>query len=137
MKFSRTSEYAIRVMVYLADHRDSLYSVAHLHQKLKVPSKYLGRLMSNLATAGLVESVQGKQGGFRICNTCEPIFLYQIIEVVEGLSDYDRCVLGFEACSDEHPCSLHEYWLPHLTGIKQMLYTVNLQDLARTKINRY
>ena len=137
MKFSKTTEYAIRVMVYLSDNRDSLYPVSKLHQLLKVPSKYLGKLMSSLATAGLVESVQGKRGGFRICPSCEPIYLYQIIELVEGLSDYDRCVLGFDSCSGDNPCSLHQYWLPHLNGIKKMLYSVNLQDLANNEINKF
>ena len=137
MKFSKTTEYAIRVMVFLSDHRDALYSANKLHHSLKVPYKYLSRLMSKLAAAGLVESVQGKQGGFRICPACEPIYLYQIIDVVDGLSDYNRCVLGFEECSDENPCSLHNVWLPHLKGIKDMLYNVNLQDLANKDMVKY
>ena len=82
---------------------------------------------------GKARSSGGMQGGFRICQSCEPIFLYQIIDVVDGLSDYDRCVLGFDTCSEENPCSLHQHWLPHLNGIKKMIYSVNLQDL--TEIN--
>ncbi len=137
MKFSKTTEYAIRVMVYLSDHREFLYSVNKLHLLLNVPYKYLGRLMSKLASAGLVESVKGKDGGYRICDSCEPIYLYQIVEVVDGLSDYSRCVLGFDECSDENPCSLHKEWLPHLSGIKEMLYNVNLKDLAKKEIYKY
>jgi len=137
MRFSKTTEYAIRVIVFLSDHRSELYSVNKLHQKLNVPYKYLGRLMSKLAASGLVEVAQGKQGGFRINSNREPIYLYQIIDVVEGLADYERCVLGFPTCSDENPCSLHKYWLENLEGIKKMVYEVSLQDLAREKSIKY
>ena len=130
MKFSKTTEYAIRVMVFLSDHRDDLYSVNNMHKTLNIPYKYLGRLMSKLAANRLVEAVQGKQGGFRLNKTREPIFLYQVIEVVEGLGDYQRCVLGFDTCSSENPCSLHGHWLEPLGKIKQMIYEIDLQSLS-------
>jgi Rrf2 family protein len=137
MRFAKTTEYAIRVMVYLADHRDGLYSVNKLHKLLNVPYKYLGRLMSKLAVAGLVEAVQGKQGGFKLNAHREPIFLSEIIDTVEGLEDYDRCVLGFESCSDENPCSLHKFWLDHLKGINKMLHETSLKDLSEEGVFKY
>ena len=136
MRFAKTSEYAIRVMVFLSDHRDGLYSVNKLHQLLNVPYKYLGRLMSKLAVAGLVEAVQGKQGGFRLNSAREPIYLSDIIDIVEGLDDYNRCVLGFEACSDENPCSLHQFWLKHLESINKMLYKTSLSDLSAAGVSK-
>jgi len=130
MRFTKTTEYAIRVMAFLANHRDSLYSVNQLHKSLDVPYKYLGRLMSKLAVNGIVESVQGNRGGYRVNHSREPIFLYEIIDTVEGLEDYNRCILGFEKCSGDNPCALHEQWLPHIEGIKKMLYEVSLKDLS-------
>ena len=137
MKFSKTTEYAIRVMVFLSDHRNDLYSVAKMHEALNISYKYLGRLMSKLATAGLVESVQGKHGGFRINTSREPIFLSEVIEVVDGLNDYQRCVLGFKTCSNENPCSLHQHWLEPRDKIKQMIYNVDLKSLSCQRSIKY
>ena len=137
MKFSKTTEYAIRVMVFLSDHRDELYSVNRMHSVLNISYKYLGRLMSKLAAAGLVEVLQGKQGGFRINRSREPIYLYQVIEVVEGLGNYQRCVLGFKSCSSENPCSLHQHWLEPLEKIKNMIYEVDLRSLSEREQMKY
>ena len=54
MKLSKTSEYAIRVLVFLAGNPGKRYSVNRLHLELNLPYKYLGRLMSNLAEAEIV-----------------------------------------------------------------------------------
>jgi Rrf2 family protein len=133
MKFSKTTEYAIRVMVFLANHTEQRYSVNELHKALNVPYKYLGRLMHRLSAAGLVEVLQGKQGGYRIIRNLGSIYLHQIIDVVEGLHDYQRCVLGFDECSDENPCSLHGFWMEHRERLKEMIYSTTLAELNKTK----
>jgi len=132
MRFSKTTEYAIRVMVFLANHTEQRYSVNELHKVLGVPYKYLGRLMNRLSAANLVEVMQGKQGGYRITQNLASIYLYQIVGVVEGLDDYQRCVLGFDECSDDNPCSLHKFWMEHRERIKNMIYTTTLADLNKT-----
>jgi len=137
MRFAKTTEYAIRVMVCLSHNRDEMFSVNHLHTLLNIPYKYLGKLMTKLATAGLVEVTQGKQGGYQLNTNRAPIFLEEIINIVEGLDDYDRCILGFEECSDETPCSLHTFWVKHKNGINQMIQNVSLEDLYKTRNFKY
>ncbi len=137
MKFNKTTEYAIRVMVFLADHKDERYSVNQLHQILKIPYKYLGRLMHKLSAAGLAHVTQGKQGGYRIFQDLSRIYLYEIVGVVEGLEDYQRCVLGFPECSSENPCSLHHIWIERQESIKEMIYNTTLADLKGDANTKY
>lgn len=129
MRFQKTTEHAIRVMVFLAKHREERYSARALHEALDIPYKYLGRLMSKLADAKLVDVEQGSLGGYQITRSLESIYLFQIAELVEGLEDYQRCILGFQECSDENPCSLHRQWIPHRDNIKNMLFETSLADL--------
>jgi Rrf2 family protein len=129
MRFQKTTEYAIRVMVYLANNPENRYSVRMLHKKLKISYKYLGQLMYLLNQAGLVNVRQGKQGGYRINDQRPPIYLYEIIGVVEGLENYDRCILGFDECSAENPCSLHQFWLVYKERLRDMIFNTNLEDL--------
>lgn len=137
MRFQKTTEYAIRVMVFLADHDAQRYSVNALSKSLKIPYKYLGRLMNKLSSAGLVEVAQGKHGGYHISQSLQTIYLYNIVGVVEGLDNYDRCVLGFPECSDENPCSLHQIWLLRQETIKEMLYNTSLADLQKDRPGKY
>ncbi|MGD9900464.1 MAG: Rrf2 family transcriptional regulator [Calditrichaceae bacterium] len=137
MRLYKTSEYAIRVLVYLANHKDGLHSTNKLHKLLNIPYKYLGRLMSKLAAAGFIESVQGKVGGYRLILDEKSIYLYQIVDIVEGMETADRCILGFDSCSDSNPCSLHKYWAPLRESINGMYYNVSLADLANDPNIRY
>lgn len=137
MRFQKTTEYAIRVMVFLADHPDQRYSVNQLHRILEIPYKYLGRLMHKLSGAGLVDVAQGKQGGYRILKNLAELYLYEIVGVVEGLDDYEGCVLGFPECSSENPCPLHKLWLERQESIKEMIYNTTLADLHGDVHTRY
>ena len=137
MRFQKTTEYALRVMVYLWNNTDELYSVNRLHKILDIPYKYLGRLMHTLTGAGFLEVVQGKMGGYQINQQKSQIYLYEIIGAIEGLESYERCVLGFPECSNENPCSLHNIWLKNQQNLKEMVYNTNLTDLSRDKNFKY
>lgn len=129
MRFQKTTEYAIRVMIFLANNRQERFSASELAKRLRIPYKYLTHLMSKLADAGLLDVRQGVKGGYRIIRDLNRIYLYQIAELVEGLEDYQRCVLGFPECSDDHPCALHSRWIEHREAIKAMIYETTLADL--------
>lgn len=136
MKLSKTAEYAIRVMCHLAQDHVKIYSVYQLHKQLKIPYKYLGKLMHNLAEAHLLEPSQGKQGGYRLARKDSRIYLYEIIGVVEGLDDYQRCILGFAECSNENPCALHTHWLQLREKMQDLVYNVSLAELRETTKNK-
>ncbi|RMD88656.1 MAG: Rrf2 family transcriptional regulator [Calditrichaeota bacterium] len=131
MRFQKTTEHAIRVMTYLAVNRDKKFSVKTLHEELNIPYKYLGRLMSKLSQAGLVKVEQGKYGGYQIARDLDKIYLYEVVGVVEGLDDYERCILGFPNCSNDNPCPLHNYWVQIQTQLKDLMYNTRLADLSK------
>jgi Rrf2 family protein len=63
MKLSKTSEYALRILSFMARYPDKLYAARHLVEKLKISDKYLRRLMTDLSKAGFIRSRQGREGG--------------------------------------------------------------------------
>ena len=137
MHFRKTTEYAIRVMAFLAENAGVRYPVSALNRTLNIPYKYLGRLMNQLAQRGLVQVAQGKYGGFKVDpQRLSDIYLYQIVDAVEGLQDYERCILGFPQCSDEHPCAMHHLWVQQREAIKKMLYATSLADLVNRDISQ-
>lgn len=60
MKFSKTSEYALRILTYMVKDSTQLYSAKKLIDELKISDKYLRRLMTSLTKAGFIESVQAE-----------------------------------------------------------------------------
>lgn len=129
MRLSKTSEYAIRVMIWLCRHKDEIHSVNNMHEELDISYKYLAKLMRKLASANLVEVIRGKKGGYRLSSSSKEIYLYQIVDVVDGLDDYSRCVLGFSECSETNPCPMHKVWKRPITELRDTLYNTSLRDL--------
>ncbi len=116
-------------MCRLVTEAGQVCSVNRLHHELDLPYKYLGRLMHRLAEARLVETLKGKQGGYRLTRLAKQIYLYEIIGAVEGLENFQRCILGLPACSSENPCALHEHWMKMRENMQELIYNVTLGDL--------
>ena len=79
MRLYKSSEYAIRCLVSMAHSGGGLHSAKSLSDSLDIPYKFLGRLMSLLGSHGVVESVQGKAGGYRIVRPLDDIRLAEIV----------------------------------------------------------
>lgn len=129
MNLSNTAQYAIRVISYMIMKDEPLYPASRLVHDLKISDKYLRRILTTLTNAGLVQSVKGKYGGFRLLKKKEDIRLYDIVASVESLEKYFGCVMGFGACSDENPCSLHESWAPVRDRIRHFLETTTISEV--------
>ncbi len=131
MNLSKTAQYAIRVISYMILKEEPLYPASRLVSDLKIPDKYLRRILTTLTSTGLVESVKGKYGGFRLQKKQEDIRLYDIVASVESLEKYFGCVLGFGTCSDASPCSLHITWAPVRDEIRNFLQTTTIAEVIR------
>ncbi len=133
MRLSKSAEYAIRCLVYMAGNDEDVCPVMRLSDKLNIPYKFLGKLMVRMREAHLVDSVRGKNGGYRLAKPLSEIHLVQIVHSVEGFSTYDRCILGFEQCDDENPCPMHEFWTDPKNSIMDMMGEVTLASMVESK----
>lgn len=137
MKLSNTSEYALRILIYMGKDVQRMYSAKQLVEALKISDKYLRRLMTDLTKSGIISSIQGRDGGYMIAKKPEEIKLADIIEAIEGMDKYTGCLLGFENCSDENPCALHS----SLGNIRQEFFRVftqkSLNEMDYNEIHKY
>ncbi len=113
------------------------YSAKYLVEKLKISDKYLRRLMTDLSKAGFIRSIQGRDGGYIFDRDLRSIVLSDIIEAVEGMDKYMGCILGFDKCSDDNPCVLHDSWVIIREEFISLFHGVSLADLNLQKINKF
>lgn len=133
MTFSKTTEYALRVLAMMALDTDKMLTSALLHKELKIPKKYLQRLLTDLSRNGLIKSIQGRSGGFMFAKKIEKIYLSDIINAVEGFSPEPSCFFGFEKCALDNPCAMHDVWVKSQEELIEVLRTTNLKDLSKRK----
>ena len=137
MKLSKTSEYALRILIFMAKNPEELYTAKYLIEKLNVSDKYLRRLMTNLSKSGFIRSTQGRDGGYTFAKDIHDIFLYDIIDSVEGMEQLNDCVLGFNECSCTNPCAMHDDWIIIREKLNKVFNQTKLSDLEFDKILRY
>jgi Rrf2 family protein len=110
MKLSKTSEYALRILTYMARDPEQTYTAKSLVGTLKISDKYLRRLMTDLTKAGFIYSIQGRDGGYAFARPISSIHLSDIVDAVESMEKYTGCILGFDQCCHENPCVMHSFW---------------------------
>lgn len=133
MHFSKTAEYAIRVLSYLHRHNETSHSVNVLHQELDLPYKYLTKLMTELVKKGLVNASRGREGGLSLARDADTISLCDILEAIGESLEHERCILGFHKCDAANPCALHDQWSKPKEMIETMLTTTTLASLILNK----
>ncbi|MDP1609931.1 MAG: Rrf2 family transcriptional regulator [Sulfuritalea sp.] len=131
MILSRTSQYAIQALIYIATQPRGVPVLNRtVAEHLDVPPAYLAKIMQNLSRGTLLHSFRGRQGGFYLRDGCEKTDLMQILTLVEGPGMAENCVIGLKMCSDETACPMHKKWKPIKTKIVELLHKQTLEMLA-------
>ena len=131
MILSRTSQYAIQALIYIATQPSGVAILNRtIAEKLGASPTYLAKILQNLCRFNLLYSFRGNQGSFCLREEGEKINLLQIVLITEGSGIKEECVLGFKVCSDKKPCLMHKQWSPIRQEIVKLLQCQNLGFLA-------
>lgn len=103
---SRTAEYALRAMVYLAQYPGRSHTNQQIARGTRVPIGYLAKVLQNLSRAGLIISRRGLGGGFALAKPTHEISLYEVVQAVDPIPRIASCPLQLRAHRDKL-CPLH------------------------------
>lgn len=104
---SRTAEYALRAIVYLADQGGKALTSQQIAEATRVPAGYLSKVLQSLGRAGLVVSQRGLHGGFTLGPEPEEISVLTVINAVDPIQRIHRCPLGVKS-HENQLCPLHQ-----------------------------
>lgn len=129
MKLNTTSQYAIRIMEFIAKDKDKLYHAKKISEQLSIPYKYLSKIMTMLTNAELIQSIRGREGGYTLLKNPSDIKLIEILESVKECIDSQNCILGTGLCSVTKKCSLHDTWKKPKSEISNMFRETTLSQM--------
>ncbi|RFZ79607.1 Rrf2 family transcriptional regulator [Lacrimispora amygdalina] len=130
MKFQITTDYAIRVVLYLAQHPGQVCGSREMAEKLCMTYSYMIKVTAKLKAAGFIESVQGPFGGYRLAISPFDITLYDIILAIEGKIQINRCL------EDDHYCSRYNIDEQNHCPVHQSFQTLQNQMIEFLKSQR-
>lgn len=137
MRISARTEYACIAMLELAKHygEGGPVRIRHIAESHEVPPRFLVQILLQLKGAGLVDSVRGAAGGYRLAHPPTQVSLGQVMQVV------DPGVGGDGPRSVAKPDSpmvkvLLDVWGQVANVERDMLHGVKLSDLVEESLAR-
>lgn len=110
-------------------------TLAGISERQHISLSYLEQLFSRLRKDGLVSSVRGPGGGYRLAKPASEISVSNIITAVDELIDATQCG-GTENCHDEGRCMTHDLWTALNGKILEYLSGVSLAELVANHLNK-
>ena len=133
MRLTTKGRFAVTAMLDLAlQNTDKPVTLADISERQGISLSYLEQLFSRLRRNGLVKSVRGPGGGYRIAKNQAEITISEIITAVDEQIDATQCG-GQENCHDERRCMTHDLWASLNDKILEYLSGVSLADLVASQ----
>ena len=138
MQFTSTTDYAIRIVCYLAAQRQMI-STSELSQELSVPSSYIPKITKKLKQAGIIKACEGIKGGYQIAKQPENISLRDVISCTESTMAISRCLEKEGGCSKNYIacCKVHQILLDLQNIYNNRLESVKISDIIRPDKDEY
>ncbi|HEX8275468.1 MAG TPA: Rrf2 family transcriptional regulator [Longimicrobiaceae bacterium] len=127
---SQTAEHALRAVLYLAQRAPGESVAADaIADALGAPRNYLSKTLNALARQGIVSSMRGPTGGFRLAVGAERLTLEEVVRAFDEPRERGACLLGGRPCRDEHPCEAHFRWKAVARDVWEPLRRTTVADL--------
>ncbi len=85
INITNKSTYAIKALIDLAENQDNgLMQIKNIAKRKKIPQNFLVQIFNKLVKAGIVKSVRGINGGYKLRYSPEKISILTILEILEG-----------------------------------------------------
>lgn len=130
MRLTTRGRYAVTAMLDLAlNAAPKPVPLGDIAERQGISLAYLEQLFARLRRGGLVASVRGPGGGYRLSEPLEAISIARIIAAVDEQLDATRCG-GSGRCQDGKQCLTHDLWTDLSSRIEQFLSQHTLASLV-------
>lgn len=132
MQLSSKGRYAVMAMADLASAgEDAVVGLAAISERQHISQTYLEQLFAKLRRAGLVDSVRGPGGGYRLAHPASGISVAEIMAAVDEPVKMTRCADDQEdGCVVGHRCLTHDLWSSLGDHIVTFLDKVSLENVV-------
>lgn len=133
LQINRQTDYAVRVVLALAKHpQGTRLATGIIQREMLIPRAFLSRIVAQLASAGLVRTYPGRDGGLELPHSAESITLKDVVEAFEGPLLLSECLEshGADDCPFRGSCPVSSKWGRVQTAMVKEMASINFKDLA-------
>ena len=139
MLVSTKGQYALRVMIDLAEHQaDGFIPLKVIAERQEISEKYLENIIKLLVRAKLLNGVRGKGGGYRLAKAPEQYTVESILRITEDSMAPVSCLdANADACSRSAECRTLPMWRGLDKLITEYFENITLADLMHNDPGGY
>ena len=136
MKLSLRGEYALRALLVLGlNYEQPVVRIQAISEQQNIPKRFLEQILSDLKSAGVVQSRRGVAGGYRLARRPDQITLAEVVRHIEGALAPVSCVSErfYEKCScpDEARCAIRSVMKEIREAIVKVAERVTIAELCK------
>ncbi|MBC8584499.1 RrF2 family transcriptional regulator [Youxingia wuxianensis] len=126
MHITLEADYAVRIVNCLAKNNVRM-DAKTLSAQTGVTLRFSLKILRKLVAQGIVRSFKGTQGGYELARPADQITLGEVIECVEGVITFSRCVDNEEfvcTCGDSADCRFNKAYKELSQMVREKLYSI-------------
>ena len=130
---SKTCEYAIRAMIYVAkeSRNGQMVPIKTISENIDSPELFIGKILQGLSKKGFLQSSKGRYGGFYINDKEAQASLADIVVAIDGDKIFKGCGVGLDYCSEKKPCPIHHEYKAARNKLHEIYKKATLQQLKK------
>ena len=138
MQLTNTTDYAIRIVCYLASE-NKVITTAELSRELNIPASYIPKITKQLKEKEIVKAAEGSNGGYMLEKRPEEISLMDVINCTESTMAISRCLEKDGYCSRNYSdcCKVHKVLMDLQNTYNNRLENVKISDIIQPGKDEY
>lgn len=129
MRLTLHTDYALRVLLYLAAHEAQRCSIGEIAQGYGISRNHLMKVVHVLGRGGFIKTVRGRGGGFQLARAPTEINVGMVVRYTE--TDLQLADCG--TCAIKRACGLTGVLGEAMAGFLAVLDRYSLADIARDR----
>ena len=129
-KLGKLTDYGTVVMTVLAAAPGHLRNVQDLATQTRIAAPTVAKLLKQLARGGLLDSVRGAHGGYRLSRPPAAISVADVVTALEGPIALTQCSTHGGGCAIEMHCGVRGNWRLIGSAVRHALEAVTLEQMA-------
>lgn len=127
----RQVEYALMVLSLMQmGTPGERFAVRKLSTELAIPFDVTSKAMQAMAREGILQSIQGKQGGYRIAADLRDLTLDQLVTVVAAPPAITPCLQNGKTCNHAPACTIRKAMVRLDAKVRDLFKSVSVYDLV-------
>ena len=135
MRITHEADYAVRI-VYDLMKSGGTVSARTLAERTGVTLRFTPKILNKLSAGGIVSSVKGASGGYRLEMSPQELSMGHIIECIDGPFELNHCLSSDFDCTrvgDKNICAFHHIFNDMTRRLKEEFYSIKMSRFMQNK----